>query len=1050
MQGAFRKNIILFVICLIGSLLLPYISIQLNPSPKSQNLSVSFNYPNASPEVIEQEVTSRLESVFVTLRGLKEIKSTSDVGRGYIQLAFDKKVVIEKVGMEIAMLIRQVYPRLKSRVSYPEISYQSKFEEEQTLLIYTLASKLTSNELKTIINDQIIASLSLEEGVQNIALAGLATEEYQIILDKDKQNSLGLPTKKLLTTLRSQLKQEALGLSHFYKNGKDRFIATRFGRELQQDQALKSLQNLPLTRQDGRLIFLKDIAMIKKGKVKTRRYFRLNGQEAITLIINAAAKVNQIRLAEALKQSVVQLEEDLKGIIRFDLVRDETQFLSAELQKIAFRAGATFLLLFLFMVFIRPNGRYLMLIWGSLIANLLVAIIFYYVFDLELHLYSIAGWTLSIGIVLDNIIVMVDHIRHHGNQGIFPAIFSATLTTIGALSVVFFIEESYQETLADFSGVFMVNLLVSLLIALIFIPALFDSLFSKQKDKKRFSIRRKRRVLWFSRFYQRFIIFTCRFRPLFLLILLLAFGLPLFLLPNKWEAEHQLAQWYNQSIGSDAYQRKIRPDMDKYLGGTLKLFFQKKDQFYFQQQKQEKTKLYLRAKMPFGGTMEQLNEIIQSVELYLHQFPEIDKYQSTVSGPDRSFIEITFKDAYENGDFPFVLKGKLESLAVEIGSADFSVFGVGRGFNNEVRGARLSEQIQLLGYDYEALWRQAQKAKNSFLEHLRIQKAFVNAERTYYEPSEEYFQIKLPQMAALQQSQLSPYRIGELLNEINLEKGKVGWINESAEDYAVEVYAADKEQNQIWNLQHNPYAVDSNQIYKHKHYLELTKEKGQQKIVRLNQRYQLVLSYEFIGNHRLSTKIKEQKLDTISQILPMGYDIRDMRYRGNRKKGEQQLFWVLIAAIIAIFMISAILFNSLRQAFIPLLLIFPAFIGIFLTVNLFKFRFDQGGFASFLLVAGLSVNAALFIINDYNNYRKRKKKLAAITCFMKAFNAKIIPILLTTLSTILGLLPFIIFDVGQPFWYPLAICTIGGLLASTLAIYLFFPMLFLRNQKTNE
>lgn len=1042
----FRKNVILFVLSLFAGLLIPFLSVKLNPSPRSQSLIVTYTYPNASPELIEQEISSRLESAFVTLRGLQNIRSTSDVGVGHISLRFDRTVKIEKLRLEIAMLIRQIYPHLNPGVSYPQIKYQSEFEKHNTLLIYSLSSLLPENELKEVINNRIIPTLSQLDNIYSIDISGLPTKEYQIILDDAKQKELGLELFDIRQSIQTYLRQRELGLVTVNLEGKKGLLAVRFGHQIGPKSAELMLLEIPLVRRGERRILLSDIATVKQAYNKPERYFRINSKNAVTLSISGDQNSNQIRTGKRLKAEIANLQKEFKDVIQFDIARDETKFIREELQKIGFRVGATFLLLFLFLAIIRPNISYLFLIWLGLLSALLISVIFYYVLGLEFHLYSIAGWTLSLGIVLDTFIIMVDHIRHHDNQKIFPAIFSASLTTIGALSVIFFIDEKYREILTDFSLIFIVNLLVALLVTLIFIPSLQHGLLRKRKNHI-FSVQQS----LFTRTFHRYILISFRFRGLYILLLVFSFGIPLFLLPREWEKDHIAARCYNQTLGSDLYQKKIRPQVEKYLGGTLNWFFQKKDQFFFEQKKQEKTRLFLYAKMPFGGTLEQLNEIILSIETYLRQYQEIDIYQSRINGPYDSSIEISFKSVYENGDFPYILKSRLESLAIETGSADFSVRGVGIAFNNEVRGARLSSQIQFLGYNYEELWRLANNARKSFLKHPRIIEAYINAESSYYEPTEEYFQIHLPQMANMRQNRLVPGQIGKLLHDLNLDKGTVGDLQIENQGYPVRLYTSDKQQNQLWNIQNRPHVIDTGRVYKNKYNLELSKETGQQKIVRVNQQYQLVLAYDFIGDLRLSQQIMEMKLDTMKQQIPMGYSIRKyQRFNEGYQETSQKLIFVLLAAIFAIVIISAILFNSLRQAIIPLLLIFPAFIGIFLCVSLFDFRFDQGGFASFLLVAGISVNGPLFIINDYNNYRKEEPKLSDIECFLKAFNAKITPVVLTALSTILGLLPFILFDSFETFWYSLAICTIGGVVFSTIAVYLLFPMFFLQRRSLQK
>ena len=114
---------------------------------------------------------------------------------------------------------------------------------------------------------------------------------------------------------------------------------------------------------------------------------------------------------------------------------------------------------------------------------------------------------------------------------------------------------------------------------------------------------------------------------------------------------------------------------------------------------------------------------------------------------------------------------------------------------------------------------------------------------------------------------------------------------------------------------------------------------------------------------------------------------------------------------------------------------------------LFGFNFDQGGFASFILLSGLVVNAAIYIINDFNNLVESKNKTASLTTYLKAFNQKIVAIVLTIFSTVLGLVPFVWSGQSEVFWFAFAAGAIGGLIFSIVAILLYLP-LFLKLQNT--
>jgi multidrug efflux pump subunit AcrB len=124
--------------------------------------------------------------------------------------------------------------------------------------------------------------------------------------------------------------------------------------------------------------------------------------------------------------------------------------------------------------------------------------------------------------------------------------------------------------------------------------------------------------------------------------------------------------------------------------------------------------------------------------------------------------------------------------------------------------------------------------------------------------------------------------------------------------------------------------------------------------------------------------------------------------------------------------------------------VIPAsYIGVFLTFYLFRLNFDQGGFASFVLLCGITINASIYILNEYNKIRERKPLMSPHRAYLKAWNTKIMPVFLTVISTILGFIPFMIGADREAFWFPLAAGTIGGLLLSVLGVFLYLPVFVL-------
>ena len=213
-----------------------------------------------------------------------------------------------------------------------------------------------------------------------------------------------------------------------------------------------------------------------------------------------------------------------------------------------------------------------------------------------------------------------------------------------------------------------------------------------------------------------------------------------------------------------------------------------------------------------------------------------------------------------------------------------------------------------------------------------------------------------------------------------------------------------------------------------------------------NQEYVLCLQYEYIGSNTQGNKLLDRIVEQFSKTLPLGYKITNDRSYWNF--GEDAKHYILLGIIaLIVFFISAILFNSLRQPLAIIFVIPVSFIGVFLTFYLFDLKFDQGGFAAFILLCGITVNAAIYIINEYNSLRTSYTHIAPRKLYFTAFRAKITAVLLTVLSTVLGFIPFLIGDSREGFWFPLAAGTMGGLIMSILAILLLLPAIIIHKNR---
>ena len=230
----------------------------------------------------------------------------------------------------------------------------------------------------------------------------------------------------------------------------------------------------------------------------------------------------------------------------------------------------------------------------------------------------------------------------------------------------------------------------------------------------------------------------------------------------------------------------------------------------------------------------------------------------------------------------------------------------------------------------------------------------------------------------------------------------------------------------------------------------MERERTGDQIQKNNQVYELNIHYEFIGPWELNRRVRERFIEQARNYLPLGFYLHDASNWGGWRQDEKSQYWLLFMVVAIVFLLCSILFESLRQPLAVLMVIPVSFIGLFLTFSLFKLNFDQGGYAAMLLLCALTINASIYIINEYNNMRKANRRLSSFRLYIKAFNHKIIPILLTIFSTILGLMPFLIGGKGEGFWFSLAAGATGGLIFSLLGVIIWLPLVFIRNKKSDK
>ena len=994
----------------------------------------------------------------VRFTGLCPFASAVCEGGGRVSLDFGKRADMAAARFEVASVIRNLYPSLPSGVSYPDLSLNVSGGRSRTALSYDIRSSLSTKQMSDFIEDRMITPLSSVEGVEWVNLSGVTPYEWVVEFDSEKVRLYGIGADDISSAFRTAFAENIAGMTQY--DGKTCSVRLRTLRP-------EDFGDIPVCKASGRMIYIRDIARCSYQESEPDYYFRLNGLNTVNLSIGISRAANLLSVTRDVKDCMSRLEKCYPDGMSSSLGYDSSEYISKELDKIYFRTLVCLLLLLGFVFIANRSWKYMLVIAITITVNILVAAAVYWLVGLRIHIYTLAGITVSLGIIIDSSIIMTDHWSRYRNRGAFPALLCAILTTVAALLVILLLPDRERASLTDFAFVIAINLAVSLLVAYLFVPALLDYI-HLDVHTARTPVRRLRRIVRWNRRYEGYIRRGLRHRWAYLVALVLAFGLPTVLLPDKVGSDREDEQkWYekvyNHIFGSGFYADN-RTVIDKVLGTSFTMFHEAMDRSDFYREPSRQV-LSIRAGMPEGCSVSQLDEVVRDMENYIAQYSDMIEYFTTqiYSHSDAS-ISVYFKPEYENTGFPAKLKADVTSMAINLGGANWSIYGITDSyFNNHVVSGYKSGRITLNGYNYNDLLGYA----DMLLEHIRGNRR-VSAPEIWgagfdSRPLTEYHvDYDFPSLAALG---VNPYSYYSVLYS-PLYDSNIGSILQDGEYADVRLVSSEKDGFDLWHILNTAIPVDSTSV-KLSQIGDISARRSGLAISRNNQSYEVNVVYDFIGSYELGKRFTEEALEYMNEeVLPLGYKASAPGY-GWFDAHRDTYAGLIGLVVLLVFVICSIFFESFRLPFSVILMVPVSFTGLFLTFGLSGITFDQGGFAAFVMLAGVSINAGIYLVYEYLRFSGKERREipgkalngmssmaeqglrryanASIRNYVKAFNVKVVPIMLTIVSTVLGLIPFLFDGPDEVFWFDFAAGTIGGLVFSIIAFVLYLPVFCIKS-----
>ena len=458
---------------------------------------------------------------------------------------------------------------------------------------------------------------------------------------------------------------------------------------------------------------------------------------------------------------------------------------------------------------------------------------------------------------------------------------------------------------------------------------------------------------------------------------------------------------------------------------------------------EQRTQISITIQPPRGESIDAVDALARFFEDRLAVMPEIEEFQTNVSAT-RGTIVIDFPDSLQYSMAPLAIEEELIQYSLTFGGTDIRVRGIGPAFMYGGGGVSSPNyNVEILGYNYEKVRDIAEDLGRRLATQTRVREVDTNSGGRYTSPLERRTEIAVAIDADrlanydLSKSDVASFVNSAVQSDVSNTRMRIG-----GEDVQLQVKLSGFQKMDIQELEQTLLPTRTGEAIRVGDVTEIKQRPVMNNIVRANQQYQRYVSYEFRGPAKLGDNIRDQKIAEIT--LPPGYTIKGSREYTFRDEDKAQIYHVLGISILLIFMVTAALFESMKQPLCVLLTVPMALIGVFLLFFYIGASFTREAYIGTIMMAGIVVNNAILLIDHVNQLRWHHGVDMSHALVRGAID-RVRPILMTSLTTICGMLPLVLFSetVNSNIWNALGYTLIGGLASSTILVLTVTPALYM-------
>ena len=532
--------------------------------------------------------------------------------------------------------------------------------------------------------------------------------------------------------------------------------------------------------------------------------------------------------------------------------------------------------------------------------------------------------------------------------------------------------------------------------------------------------------------------FCCKHRRVMLAVLVLLWGLPVWLLPDSIGEDSAVARTYEDWWMDPTFDEETKPLLFKVLGGASYLFFQKvhKGEVFGRNEAQS---LRVAFTMPSNVPIHKMEELCFGFEAALAPYMEQIEKVAVNYSPKSALLKIVLGPEADQLAFPKAVYAALAGHAAHVGGVGISVSGFGFQHHQSLLVDFAQFSLTAKGSDYLKLREVSEQFADKLAQHKRIRDVDIDAVARY-SADEPYEMIGRLDTRAIGEYGLDNSRVAEVLRRQTTAVARRSlWVAGELQDVAIKFRGASVASSD--EVRGTGLGDEGRAAVRLGDLIQLEKSRIQPEIVREDQTYMRRINLNYLGAREHGEKLIDLLISRTE--LPYGFSIaRQASYWYLEEDNKKELMAILGLAVLVVWMIAACLFESWTKPFLVLLAVPMALIGLFDAFYLLGASFDTGGYIAVLFLAGIAVNNAFLMLYQMDERAKAGVGDLAVEVFAAAA-LRLKPIAITTLTTLAGLLPIVLFEDTESIWYPLAVGVTGGLVASSVLLPIYLPMLYL-------